>query len=288
MTLRLQPDAIRKIADLILVYPEYQSVANIQVFFNSFGAGSKEFVSRPQYTLERLEAINGTEKMEACLLQWLAPYRFKDKIELLDDVIDQVNSFLQYEHLIIQRVGTEIQFMDLPKGTILKPKLTPKKIENQVIKTLAEIEPMVDLLTIDDGMKKVIIQRVVEIAKCLEVKSSMASIILCGSILEGLLSDYANQYREKFMSSQRAPTDKDGRVKPIEDWSIRNLLIVANIQGFIKGDVMNFSHILIDFRNYIHPKEQLSKDFDPDEDTAEMCWSIVKTAIKQLSYYKAA
>lgn len=40
---------------------------------------------------------------------------------------------------------------------------------------------------------------------------------------------------------------------------------------------------LRDFRNYIHPYEQVSFRFNPDEHTAKILWQILKAALFQLS-----
>jgi hypothetical protein len=37
-----------------------------------------------------------------------------------------------------------------------------------------------------------------------------------------------------------------------------------------------------DFRNYIHPYQQLSSNFDPDEHTAKMCLQVLNAVISDL------
>lgn len=41
--------------------------------------------------------------------------------------------------------------------------------------------------------------------------------------------------------------------------------------------------MLRDFRNYIHPYEQWSSGFNPDEHTALISWQVLKAAIHDLS-----
>ncbi len=50
--------------------------------------------------------------------------------------------------------------------------------------------------------------------------------------------------------------------------------------------VKKFSHSLRDFRNYIHPYEQVSSRFNPDEHTARISWQVLKAALFQLSGQK--
>jgi hypothetical protein len=56
--------------------------------------------------------------------------------------------------------------------------------------------------------------------------------------------------------------------------------------GMAKGgrsDTQKFSHSLRDFRNYIHPFEQMSSGFNPREHTAKICLQVLKAAIYEIS-----
>lgn len=51
---------------------------------------------------------------------------------------------------------------------------------------------------------------------------------------------------------------------------------------FLKEDVKKFSHTLRDFRNYIHPYQQMSIGFQPNEHTARICFQVLKTVLYQI------
>ena len=38
-----------------------------------------------------------------------------------------------------------------------------------------------------------------------------------------------------------------------------------------------------DFRNYIHPRQQLSQNFNPDMHTAKISWQVLQAAIADLT-----
>jgi len=61
------------------------------------------------------------------------------------------------------------------------------------------------------------------------------------------------------------------------------LIDVAFELKIIKEDVKKFSHALRDFRNYIHPYQQVSSGFNPDHHTANICFQVLKAAIYQLT-----
>ena len=49
----------------------------------------------------------------------------------------------------------------------------------------------------------------------------------------------------------------------------RKFINVAYEIGLLKLDVQKLSHGLRDFRNYIHPYQQMASGFKPDEHTAQ-------------------
>lgn len=143
----------------------------------------------------------------------------------------------------------------------------------------------IDLLPLglDFQFEQVITQRLNEIKKSLHSESALAVIFLCGSTLEGLLLHIAAQNPQKFNSSKSAPKDKDGKVKQLHDWTLDNLINVAHEENFIKLDIKKFAHTLKDFRNYIHPRQQASQNFNPDKHTAEISWKVLQATIANLT-----
>lgn len=139
------------------------------------------------------------------------------------------------------------------------------------------------LLNIDLQLENVIAQRIEEINNSLKSGASLAVIFLCGSTLEGLLLDVATKNPAKFNTSHSAPRDKEGKVRPLYDWTLDSLINTAYEAGYIELDIKKFSHELKDFRNYIHPRQQASQGFNPDKHTAEISWKVLQATIASLS-----
>ena len=91
------------------------------------------------------------------------------------------------------------------------------------------------------------------------------------------------QNPRSFNQAASAPKDKDGKVRPFQDWSLAQFIDAAHSLGLLKLDVKKFGHALRDFRNYIHPYQQMASGFAPDEHTAEICLQVLKAAIASLS-----
>lgn len=157
-----------------------------------------------------------------------------------------------------------------------------ENIESFLKKEVDEIS--ISLLRIDGSVSAILEQRILEVKKCLQSDAALSAIFLCGSILEGILLSVATMNAREFNQSSSSPKNKDtGKVKQFHEWSLNNLIDVAYDLGFIGLDVQKYSHSLRDFRNYIHPYQQMSSGFNPDMHTAKISWQVLKATISDLN-----
>lgn len=143
--------------------------------------------------------------------------------------------------------------------------------------------PNLHKLPIEAQVVDIIASRLEEARKALAAGASLAVIFLCGSILEGVLLGAAQQHPEKFNRASCSPKTAEGKVKPFHQWSLAQLIDVAHEVGLLKLDVKKFSHGLRDFRNFIHPYEQIVSKFTPDQHTAKVCFQVLKAALTDLA-----
>lgn len=135
---------------------------------------------------------------------------------------------------------------------------------------------------IDSSLMPILESRFAEANRCMNSDAPHAAIFLSGSILEGLLLGTACTNPQRFNESAGSPKDLSGKVKQFHEWSLAQFIDVACEEGFLKLDVKKFSHALRDFRNYIHPYQQLSSRFTPDRHTANICLQVLRAAIASL------
>jgi hypothetical protein len=102
---------------------------------------------------------------------------------------------------------------------------------------------------------------------------------MCGSILESVLLGAAQSHPERFNRSSSSPKKMNDKVKPLQEWSLSQLIDVSCEVGLLNVDVKKCSHGLRDFSNYIHPYQQLLSGFSPDEHTAKVCLQVLKIAL---------
>lgn len=142
-------------------------------------------------------------------------------------------------------------------------------------------------LDIDSTIAPILESRIREAMECHHVGASLASIFMCGSVLEGILLNVALKNPSAFNQATSSPKSKETqKVKPFQDWTLANLIDVAHEVGLLRLDVKKFSHVMRDFRNYIHPYEQMASKFDPDKHTAEICLQVLRAAIVGLKAVK--
>ena len=145
----------------------------------------------------------------------------------------------------------------------------------------------VESLPIDNYVLPYIEARVCEIKTCLSVKAALSVIFLSGSTLEGVLLGLAQNNPAMYNQAKSAPKDnKTGKMRQFHEWTLSNLIDVSCEVGFLREDVKKFSHSLRDFRNYIHPFQQVSENFSPDENTAKICFQVLKAALFQITQNK--
>lgn len=144
--------------------------------------------------------------------------------------------------------------------------------------------PNIQNLPIESQVARIIESRLNEAHIALSSGAYLSTIFLCGSILEGVLLGAALRDPERFNRSSSSPKRRDNRkVKHFYEWTLAESIDVAHDIGLLKLDVKKFSHELRDFRNYIHPYQQMQSGFAPDEYTARLCLQALKAALADIS-----
>ena len=130
----------------------------------------------------------------------------------------------------------------------------------------------------------VILSRFSEIEKAIENNMPLAAIFLIGSTLEGVLSAVAQKYHSIFLMAKVAPKKSD-KIIPLTSWTLGSLIDAGCEVGVIDKSAKSFSIAVRDFRNYVHPNEQVKQSFSPTIDAAKMSYGVLGVAIKQIGEF---
>ncbi|CCQ74233.1 hypothetical protein [Magnetospira sp. QH-2] len=137
-------------------------------------------------------------------------------------------------------------------------------------------------LPIESSLIPVIEQRFQETEKCFNAGANLSAVILSGSILEAVLLGLSQANPKLFNKAASAPKTRQGNAKTFDQWKLAEFVAVAHEVKALRQDVRKFSDHLRDFRNYIHPFQQMASGFTPDNHTAEICLAVLKAAICQI------
>lgn len=279
----LSPKTLEKLRVLINEQTKYRSGPELVDFFNrlgfhdSYGPG---FPSRWMYTNERLVKLNGTPELDKCIKAVLTPANFIDHARELDTHIAEFNKFLAFDKWRLVRNKAELSFQKLDE--IEFDEGSPSVgTEDEFLKIEFSDIPVVEL-GLEGTVSDVLECRIKEIEKCYMADAPLATILLAGSTLEGILLGVATKHPKQFNTANASPKDKNGKVKPFQEWPLSSFINVARELGLIQVDTHKFSHALRDFRNYIHPYEQMASGFAPRRQTAKICLQVLKAAIHEI------
>ncbi len=270
---------------------DYRSGPKLVEFFNALGFNdyysySGGFPSRWVYTDDRLDKINGTPELDKCIKNTFAVVNYVGRIAELDDLIADFNQYLAFDKWSVVRENDLITFKRLDKVIIDEsPKYAEVLKEEEFLKLTYDID--IDTLKLDTNVNEIIKSRLNEVEACIRSNAPLAAIFLIGSMLEGILLGIASDYPKIFNRANSAPKIRDtGKVRTFSEWSLNNFIDVAHEIGMLKQDVKKFSHVVRDFRNYIHPYQQMTEQFAPDKQTAMICFQVLKAVIFQLGEYR--
>jgi hypothetical protein len=129
--------------------------------------------------------------------------------------------------------------------------------------------------------QQVIAARLDEIDRALDSGAPLAVIFLVGSTLEGLLAELSLAHASTFASAAAAPKVK-GAVKSLDTWTLSELITVSHALGLLGEDVAKHADQVRNFRNYIHPRQQLRENFEPRIETARIAQQVLRAALADL------
>jgi hypothetical protein len=185
--------------------------------------------------------------------------------------------------------GREIDRAILEKSRAIVARLGGKPVNQANAETESEFLskefsiPNIEKLPIEQAVASVIRRRLEEARTALGAGAYLSVIFLCGSVLEGVLLGAAQSNPAGFNRANASPKSDDGTVRKFQDWTLASFIDVACEIGVLKPDVKKFSHGLRDYRNYIHPYEEMVSGFTPDEHTAKVCFQVLKAALASVA-----
>jgi len=239
----------------------FRDNANINIYDDKYASNGNSKGNR----LRMFWEIEPDEVVGKVLSELMVYWRFKNPTP--DDT--KTIAAMRCEQIVGRLLGQLVEHRTDPQVDFLDQDLESVSIRNVPLEA-----PVIEILESRYG----------EAERCLQNGSPLASIFMAGSVLEGLLLGMASANPKEFNQSRCSPKDSEThKVRAFQGWSLAQFIDVAYEQGYLQLDVKRFSHELRDFRNYIHPYQQMASGFKPDEHTARICLQVLRAAIASLS-----
>lgn len=123
----------------------------------------------------------------------------------------------------------------------------------------------------DDKFREILERDFEELNKCLETKSSKSVLILAGSIIETILTDYYINFPIDGLTE-----------KKVLSMDLYPLIELAKEKGLISQSTKELSTVIKNYRNLIHPGREIRKSEKFDFDTAVVAKSLMNIILKEI------
>jgi hypothetical protein len=104
-------------------------------------------------------------------------------------------------------------------------------------------------------------------------------VILLGSIIEGVLLSKVEMNPAQANKASSCPNDGSGKPLPFTEWKLQNLIEVAHECGWLKKEYKDFSHVVRDYRNFVHPNKERKEGIVFDANICRVVWEVVSAAL---------
>lgn len=197
------------------------------------------------------------------------PLEYDDGMGSAAVFCEVVNSVLESERLLVSYVSGRPVLGELGETG-----------REAVYSKPTDLEHRLPRLVQDDKTVELLLARLSETTICEDHGAYTMAVIGVGSFVEGLLLAILTE-RDADFRVNGLPGSKGGRIKP-DRVPLAMLIDVVHAKGWIQVDAKDFMHQVREYRNFIHPRAQLAKEAEFDQDSVMLCWAPVRALVNDL------
>lgn len=228
--------------------------------------------SRTKFTIQCLSEANRLNKMDIVLKKLSNPKTYRDE-KIIQFIINEINGIIMWDDIEIKLENNQPKIVKSDESVSVN--ISNEK-SNDFISL--DFKQLID----DETLSEIMNKRWLEIKQTYASQSYLSTVVLLGSILEGLLYYYVSTNYNTVKSTSSSPKDSSGEIIPFDNWKLNDLINVAHECTWLDDDIKTFNEGLRDYRNLIHPKVQNDKLIIPDKDTCDICIDVVVAAFNDL------
>lgn len=134
----------------------------------------------------------------------------------------------------------------------------------------------------DEDLRECITSDIRDIENCIHAAAWKPAVIMCGSVLEAILTDWLNQLPEADVKEaylEVYPSRKNA--KKVEKFKLIEMIKVAEHLDIIHGYHATIGDGIRNFRNLIHPNLVLRQQIKPNQSIAEIGKGIIVAVLQE-------
>jgi hypothetical protein len=131
----------------------------------------------------------------------------------------------------------------------------------------------------DSEIRKILERDYLEIQRALVSSCWKSVIILSGGVIEAILLDLLQKNLAKAKASSKAPASNPDITK----WDLADLINVSVDLGLVSGGVEKLSNSVREYRNLIHPGNEIRKKLKFDAEEARIAFEVLGIVCRDLS-----
>jgi hypothetical protein len=225
--------------------------------------------SRVQWLSEQLlERKDQHADIERLLCQVCDPLEYDDGKASAEEFRTVLNAVLEAEGLVVSSTGGR------PVLGILSSSGNP------VFAAPEDLDRRLRELIDDDDAVTLLMRRVQETLICESNGAHTMAIIGIGSFAEGLLYSVLTE-RDADIRQNGFPLENGRRIKP-DQASLAFMINLAYGKGWIQLDARDFMHNVRQYRNFVHPRMELERQPQFDQESVNLCWAPVRALLNDL------
>lgn len=202
------------------------------------------------------------------------PLEYDGGMQVAEAFRTELNRILEPERLMVSYVGGRPVLGEHTDDSDQPIFSAPEGLENRLRALLA-----------DHRVVTLLVDRAEQTRKAQAAGAHLLALFGIGSFVEGLLfSVLMERYPELATAGFQG---REGRRINANRAGLELLIDTAHHKGLIQLDAKNFMDPVRNFRNFIHPRQQLEHDFLPDQDTVSLCWGPVHAVLNDLEEHHA-
>ena len=133
----------------------------------------------------------------------------------------------------------------------------------------------------NNDLKDNLYQDIRDIENCINVGAWKPAVIMCGSVLEAILSDWLSQHDKDDVKKAFQRLYPSKKVKKVVNFTLEELIDVGEELNIIHGYHATISEGIRNFRNLIHPNLALRQQIRPNKAIAEIGKQIVFAILQE-------